>query len=60
MEHIADANYAHAESVCKEFEIKNLGECKDLYVQSDTLLLADAFDNFRNVYPDPKDTVASP
>ena len=29
--------------VCKDFEIKDLGEYHDLYVQSDTLLLADVF-----------------
>ena len=50
MEGITDANYAHAERVCKDFEIKNLGEYHDLYVQSNTSLLADAFENFRNMY----------
>ena len=46
MEDIADADYAHAKRVCKYSEIKNLGEYHDLYVQSDTLLLADVFENF--------------
>ena len=34
--------------VCKDFETKNLGEYYDLYVQSNTLLLADVFENFRD------------
>ena len=29
-------------------EIKNHVKCHDLYVQSDTLLLADVFENFRD------------
>ena len=49
MEDISDANYAHTKIVCKDFEIKNIGEYHDLQVQSDTLLLADVFENFRNM-----------
>ena len=32
----------------KKLKLKNLGDYHDLYVQSDTLLLADVFLNFRN------------
>ena len=32
-----------------EVKIENLGDYHDLYVQSDTLLLADVFQNFRNI-----------
>ena len=46
MEDIADADYAHATRVCKDFEMRNFREYNDLYVQSDTLLLADVFENF--------------
>ena len=46
MEDITDADYKHAKRVWKDFEIKNLGEYYDLYVQSDTLLLADVFKSF--------------
>ena len=49
MEDITDADYAHAKRVSKDFKIKNLGEYHDLYVQSNILLLADVFDNFRNM-----------
>ena len=48
LEGITDEDYAHAQKVREVFEIKNLGEYHDLYVQSDTLLLADVLENFRN------------
>ena len=34
----------------KIFEIKNLGKYHDLYVRSNTLLLADVFEKFRNMW----------
>ena len=46
MENITDADYAHAKRVCKDFEIKRFGEYHLLYVQGETLLLADVFENF--------------
>ena len=49
IEDITGADHAHAKIVHKGFEIKYLGEYHDLYVQSDTLLLPDVFENFRNM-----------
>ena len=48
-EDITDDDYTYAKRVCKDFEIKNLGEYHDLYVQSNRLLLADVFENSRNM-----------
>ena len=50
LEDIIDEDYVHAQKLFEEFELKNLGEYYDLYVQSDTLFLADVFENFRNKY----------
>ena len=49
MENIDDIDYRHSNNVLKKFKLKNLGEYHDLYVQSNTLLLADVFENFRNM-----------
>ena len=48
IEHITDVNYRHAKRVFKIFNNKNLGDYHDLHVRSDTLLLADVFENLRN------------
>ena len=49
MEGITDTDYSHVKRVCKDFEIKSLGEYHNFFVQSDTLLLADVFENFRKM-----------
>ena len=43
LEDISDKDYLHAQKVWDVFEIRNLGEYHDLYVQTDTSLLADVF-----------------
>ena len=48
MENIDDIDYRHENNEFKRFKLTNLGEYHDLYVQSNTLLLADVFENFRN------------
>ena len=48
MEDISDTDYKHANNVFKKFNLNNFGDYHDLYVRSDTLLLADVFENFRN------------
>ena len=49
LENIDDIEYRHGNNVFKKFKLNNLGEYRNLYVQSDTLLLADVFENFRNM-----------
>ena len=49
MEDIDDINYRHGNNVFNQFKLNNLGDYRDLYVQSDTLLLADVFENFRDM-----------
>ena len=49
MENIDDIDYRHRNNVFNKFKLNNLGDYHDLYVQSDTLLLADVFENFRDM-----------
>ena len=49
MEDITDVDYRHIKRVFKNLSNKNLCDYHDLYVQSDTLLLADVFENFRSM-----------
>ena len=47
MENISETDYRDANNVFKRFKLNNLGDYHDLYVQSDTLLLAGVFENLR-------------
>ena len=49
MEDIDDIDYTHGNNVFDKFKLSNLGDYHDLYVQSDTLLLADVLENFRDM-----------
>ena len=49
LENISDEDYVHAQKIWDVFEINDLGEYHDLYVQSDTLLLAYVYESFRNM-----------
>ena len=46
MEDTTAADYIHGKKVCRDFEIKNLGEYHDFYLKSDTLFLTNVFENF--------------
>ena len=44
-----DVAYTHAKTAFKELNINDESEYHNLYVESDTLLLADIFNSFRNI-----------
>ena len=48
-EDISDKNYAHAQEVWKTFGMKTMRDYHDLYNRANVLLLADVFENFRNI-----------
>ena len=48
-EHISDADYAHTLKVWETFQFKTMGEYNNLYLSTDVVLLAEAFQPFRLV-----------
>jgi hypothetical protein len=45
--HISDADYKFIHQLWVTFQLKDLGELHDLYMETDTLLLTDVFENYR-------------
>ena len=50
LEDITHKYYKHGQKVSEELKLKNFGDYHDFYVQSDTVLLIDVFENFRNKF----------
>ena len=48
LEDISDRDYYHAQKEWDVFEIRNLGDYHEFYVQTDTRLLVDASEKFRD------------
>ena len=51
-EDLTENEYEFAQEIWKTFQLKNLGELHDLYLSTDTHLLADVFNGFRDLVYD--------
>ena len=65
LKNITDKDYTHAQKVFEECKLKNVNDYHGFYVPSDTLLLVDVLENFRNkcieIYkPDPANFLSAP
>ena len=48
-EDVSTDDYNHAKKVWNEFQMKTMRDYHDLYIRTDVLLLADVFEEFRNI-----------
>ena len=46
--HISDEDYAFIHELWNTYQLKNLGELHDLYMETDVLILTDVFEEFRD------------
>ena len=49
MSGISEAEYQHAQNVWNKFNLKNMGDYHDLYLETDVVLLANVFESFRKL-----------
>ena len=49
MSGISEKDYQHSCKVWNEFDLKNMGDYHDLYLETDVILLANVFESFRKV-----------
>ena len=52
MSGISEKDHSHTCKVWNEFDLKNMGDYHDLYLETDVILLANVFESFRKVYLD--------